>query len=173
MQLLGAGGVMLLTDCMRAADEDNPRGYYEFERATRLHQDRQWLPEARGKAVKLVLPLVPFLPDSETYRLIVIQRALHAVVAAQEKMLSRLERAARAAPLTAEELTREYCAQERLVANWLETRQGIAVLALNYDSVLSDPQGTAAAVAAFLGGPFDVTAAAHAVAPELKRQGGR
>ena len=61
MQMLAAGGVLPLTDGVRAADEDNPRGYFEYERATRPTQDARWVAQARGKAVKLVLPLVPFL----------------------------------------------------------------------------------------------------------------
>jgi predicted AlkP superfamily phosphohydrolase/phosphomutase/tetratricopeptide (TPR) repeat protein len=173
MQLLAAGGVTPLTDGLRTADEDNPRGYYEFERATHLHWDREWLPEARGKAVKLVLPLAPFLPGRESYRLIVIQRDLNAVVASQEQMLSRLGREDQAAHLTAEALMCEYCAHEQRVLNWLETRSGIAVLPLEYDVVLRDPKGAAETIGAFLCRPFDVQAASAAVEPALKRQGGR
>jgi LPS sulfotransferase NodH len=173
MQLLVAGGVPALTDGLRAADEDNPRGYYEYERATHLHEDKEWLPEARGRAVKLVLPLVPFLPRNETYRLIVIQRDLTAVVASQERMLARLGRAEQAANLTAEALMREYRAQEQRVVHWLTARPGIATLPLDYDAILRDPQGAAEVVAAFLGRDFDVAAAAQAVDPTLKRQTGR
>ena len=32
MKMLEAGGMELLTDGIRTADEDNPQGYYEFER---------------------------------------------------------------------------------------------------------------------------------------------
>ena len=32
MGMLEAGGLELVVDGIRAADEDNPRGYYEFER---------------------------------------------------------------------------------------------------------------------------------------------
>jgi predicted AlkP superfamily phosphohydrolase/phosphomutase/tetratricopeptide (TPR) repeat protein len=173
MQLLVAGGVSPLTDGVREADSDNPRGYYEYERATHLHEDKAWLPEARGKVVKLVLPLVPFLPRMETYRLLLIQRDLSAVVASQERMLERLGRTEAGANLTAEALMREYCSQEHRVLNWLEARPGIAILPLDYDAILRDPHGTTAAIAAFLGRTFDVATAAQAVDPTLKRQGER
>ena len=36
MQMLEAGGVEIVTDGERTADDDNPRGYYEFERVKSL-----------------------------------------------------------------------------------------------------------------------------------------
>jgi tetratricopeptide (TPR) repeat protein len=54
MQMLAAGGVEPYTDGRRPADSDNPRGYFEHGKATGLHNDSSWLPEARGKAVKIV-----------------------------------------------------------------------------------------------------------------------
>ena len=36
MQLLVAGGLPVLTDGARRADENNPRGYFEFARVLRL-----------------------------------------------------------------------------------------------------------------------------------------
>ncbi len=40
MAMLEAGGVDILTDCLREADEDNPKGYFEFEPVKQLAQDR-------------------------------------------------------------------------------------------------------------------------------------
>jgi predicted AlkP superfamily phosphohydrolase/phosphomutase len=172
MQLLAAGGVEPLTDGKRVADEDNPRGYYEYEPATRLPQDSTWVKEARGRAVKLVLPLVPFLPPGERYRLLLIQRDLTAVVASQEKMLVRLGREAEGAQMGQEALIHEYCGQEHRVQRWLEARPGIGIMALDYDAILGNPGGTAEAIGEFLGRTLDVEAAAQAVHPELKRQTG-
>ena len=59
MQMLAAGGMPVLTDGVRAADPDNPRGYFEFEPAKRTAADGAWVGEAVGKAVKLVHLLVP------------------------------------------------------------------------------------------------------------------
>ncbi len=90
MQLLAAGGVAPLTDGLREADSDNPRGYFEFGPASNLAQDASWLPHARGKAVKLALPLVMQLPPGEPYRVIVIERHPREVIASQCAMLQRL-----------------------------------------------------------------------------------
>ena len=170
MQMLAAGGLAPLTDGKREADEDNPRGYFEYEQATQLHQNKAWVKNAEGKVVKLVLPLVPFLPPGHTYRILVIQRDLDAVLASQKQMLERLGRQDQMAALTGEALRREYCAQEKRVADWLETRAETSVLPVEYDAILRDPCGTAAQMGAFLGRDFDVSAAAQAVEPALKRQ---
>ena len=73
MQMLAIGGVEVLTDHIRTADPDNPRGYYEFERVKRIKQDASWLPEARGKAVKMVSQLLYDLPTGEEYRILFME----------------------------------------------------------------------------------------------------
>jgi hypothetical protein len=56
MKMLEAGGVPIVTDGLRTADEDNPKGYYEVERVKNLAQetDRSWLGEARGQGIKVI-----------------------------------------------------------------------------------------------------------------------
>ena len=66
MQMLVAGGLTPLSDELRGPDASNPRGYLELERIKRLAQDNRWLPEARGQLIKVVAPLVPFLPQGRT-----------------------------------------------------------------------------------------------------------
>jgi len=171
MQILAAGGIPPLTDNLRQPDEDNPRGYFEYEPATHLLQENTWVANARGKVVKLVLPLVPFLPPGEAYKLVIIQRDFTATLASQRRMLSRLGREEGQADLNEDELMREYGAQEHRVANWLDARPQIATLPLDYDAVLRDPSGTAAQIAGFLSRSFDTGAAAQAIDPALKRQG--
>jgi hypothetical protein len=170
MQALTAGGVTALTDSLRAPDEDNPRGYFEFEPATRLRTDRSWIPLARGKVVKLVLPLVPYLPAGERYRIVVIQRDLDEVVASQHRMLERLQRTHQSAALSEAELQRAYRGHEEEVNRWLERRPDVAVLALDYGEMLENAGTGAAQIAAFLGNGFEQAAAAAAIAPQLRRQ---
>jgi predicted AAA+ superfamily ATPase len=63
MKMLEAGGIAPYTDNIRTADEDNPKGYYEFERVKKLPDgDNEWLPDARGKAVKVISALLEHLP---------------------------------------------------------------------------------------------------------------
>src|SRR5438105_9566801 len=72
MRMLEAGGVPLLTDRQRPADEDNPHGYYEYEPVKTLAEQRDlaWLKQAEGRAVKIVSSLLTWLPEGHRYRVI-------------------------------------------------------------------------------------------------------
>jgi hypothetical protein len=89
MKMLVEGGLELLTDGIRTADDSNPEGYYEFEKVKELNKarDLSWLNGARGKAVKVISYLLPHLPDTLNYRVIFMHRNLHEVIASQNKML--------------------------------------------------------------------------------------
>ena len=55
MQILDAGGLPIMTDQLRTADMDNPKGYYEFERVKKLKDgDTEWVKDAQGKVVKVI-----------------------------------------------------------------------------------------------------------------------
>jgi hypothetical protein len=51
MRMIQAAGIPALTDHLRAADEDNPHGYFELEAVKRTRQDPSWLSQAGGKVV--------------------------------------------------------------------------------------------------------------------------
>ncbi|MGK7942963.1 MAG: tetratricopeptide repeat protein, partial [Microcystaceae cyanobacterium] len=61
MQMLAAGGIPVMTDGVREADESNPKGYYEYEKAKQVGSDNSWIPDAKGKVVKIVAQLLPKL----------------------------------------------------------------------------------------------------------------
>ncbi len=168
MQMLRAGGVAPFTDGLRTADEDNPRGYLEHEQATRLHREVSWIPEARGKAVKIVAQLLPYLPRGAAYRVVFLHRDLSEVAASQRAMLERLGRAG--AALSQEDLIRSYAGDLQRVQEWLRGRAEIAVLAVNYHDALAEPEPTARRLAEFFGEPFDIGAAASEVSAGLRRQ---
>lgn len=167
MQMLSAGGLPILTDGQREADDDNPRGYYELEAATRLRTDASWLDEAVGKGVKIVAQLLPRLPADHRYRVVFMQRDLEEVLASQEVMLRRRSR--ETSSLSPERLREAFEQQIRRVKVWL-ARRSVPTLFVDYGAALEDPQGTAAALETFLGGDLDVSAMAGAVTRSLYRQ---
>ena len=92
MQMLAAADVSVVTDGVREAGEDNPKGYYEDERVKNLHketQDGAWVREARGKAIKIISFLLKDLPETNNYKVIFMRRDLSEVLASQQKMLDR------------------------------------------------------------------------------------
>ena len=93
MQMLSAGGHPVITDGIRTADEDNPKGYFEEERVKDLHkdnEDRSWVSGTRGKAIKIISFLLRYLPEDNNYKIIFMRRDLDEVLASQTKMLERL-----------------------------------------------------------------------------------
>ena len=76
MKMLAAGGVEPLIDNLRAADDDNPKGYFEFERVKQIEHDKVWLADARGRAVKLISALLKHLPPTYNYKVIFMRRAM-------------------------------------------------------------------------------------------------
>ncbi len=93
MKILEAGGVEPITDNLRKADRDNPKGYYEFEPAKNTRNDASWLVGSAGKSVKMVYRLLYDLPvEGHTYKVIFMRRELDEVLRSQGKMLKRLGR---------------------------------------------------------------------------------
>ena len=90
--MLGAGGAALLTDENRLPDEDNPKGYLEYEPIKNLRINKEWLSISKGKVVKIIHALLPDLPSNYQYKIIFINRNLEEVVASQTKMLQRTGR---------------------------------------------------------------------------------
>src|SRR5512143_824098 len=76
MTMLTAGGLEPLTDNIRVADEDNPKGYFEFERVKQIEHDKAWLEDAQGRVVKLISALLKHLPPSYSYKVIFMRRAM-------------------------------------------------------------------------------------------------
>ncbi|HXP59267.1 MAG TPA: alkaline phosphatase family protein [Dongiaceae bacterium] len=168
MQVLLAAGRAVLTDCQRAPDEDNPLGYLEFEPARHLGRDASWLPQARGKVVKIVAQLLPFLPVGEHYQVILMERDLTEVVASQRGMLARQSR--RGAELDERELLETYAKQLQVVRRALDRRPDLRLLPVSYAELLAKPEPGVDRLAQFLGDPFDRQAAARAIRPDLRRQ---
>lgn len=168
MRMLEGGGMEVLTDGIRRADDDNPRGYYELERVKRLQEDSSWLREARGKALKVISRLLYYLPPEERYKVIFMRRPMDEILASQRRML---ERSGRAPDAVADE--RAAAAFEKHLAQveeWLEGQRHMEVLYVRYNDVLAKPREWSQVVNTFLGGFLDPHGMASAVEASLYRQ---
>lgn len=169
MQMLAAGGLDVLSDGLREADENNPRGYLEFEPVKNLLKDSKWLFEGRGKAIKIVAPLLAALPEGLACRVILSERDLDEVLDSQERMLVRRNQALSATPDRRRMLKDEYARMLGRVKAMLARRPGTELLVVEHRDVISDPWVTARRVNEFLGGGLDVGRMAAAVDPGLHR----
>jgi hypothetical protein len=167
MKMLEAGGLPVVTDGQRVADEDNPKGYYEDERVKRLHkeEDKTWLNDARGKVVKIISFLLKSLPDEHNYKVVFMHRNLREIVASQNKMLSRL---GKPNDLPDEAAVQLLTTQEKEAGFFLRRPQ-FDVLELQYSEVLAGARAQAQRIADFVGEPLDVEKMAAVVDKELYR----
>ena len=168
MKMLEAGGLPVLTDGLRTADEDNPKGYYEVERVKSLaaEEDKGWLAGARGKGIKVISYLLRSLPATYNYRVVFIRREIEEVLASQRKMLARRGETEETAPERMRSLFEDDLWRARYQ---LQHRPEFETIELHYSAVLARPLEEARRLAAFLDGKLDAEAMAAAVDPQLYR----
>ena len=169
MQMLEAGGMDVLTDGQRTADEDNLKGYFEYEKVKALKSDRSWLLEARGKAVKIISELLKYLPETQTYRIIFMRRALQEVLASQDRMLVRRGVTPGGQAENAE-IARVFRRHLQQTKAWLSGHRRFCTLYAEHRQILAEPAREAARVNAFLNNRLDEAAMAASVDTSLYRQ---
>jgi hypothetical protein len=168
MQMLAAGGIPPLTDEIRKADVDNPRGYYELEAVKKTKEDPSWLNEAAGRVVKMVHLLLYDLPPDRRYRVIFIERNIDEVLASQKKMLERLGKADET--LSDEQLARVFSGQLDDLKAWLAGRDNFEVFYVRYNDLIKGSREIVERINEFLGGGLDADAMFGVVDPSLYRQ---
>lgn len=165
MQMLDQGGVEVMTDQIRTADSDNPRGYFEFEAVKEIQQDASWLPQSRGKVFKMISLLLYQLPRTETYRILFMERDLEEVLQSQETMLQRLGRPA--APRN--QMRDSFKVHLENLESWLKGRPEMSICKIGYQELVAHPRQQAQRVMEFLERPLDLDKMAAAIDPKLYR----
>lgn len=167
MQMLEAGGMPVLCDGVREHDDDNPKGYYEFERVKKLKTgDTAWVMDAVGKAVKVVTAHLEYLPDGYSYRVILMDRPLEEVLMSQDKMLrNRGERK----KVADEEMGEIFAKHLQETREWMKERPNFDFTEVDFKSAIRSPQSVVDVVCDFLGRDLDRDKMAAVVDPELYR----
>ena len=168
MQMLAAGPLPVLTDGKRVADIDNPRGYFELESAKRLRQDNEWIKQAKGKVVKIVVQLLPFLPADLPFRVVFMERDLNEILRSQNMMLENLGKSKGKFP--DDQLERTFRKQLKQVRIWLARQPNIRTLFVSHTEAIENADSVAEKVNNFLGGGLNSLAMAAAVDGSLYRQ---
>jgi hypothetical protein len=169
MQMLEKGGMPIVTDKIRTADEDNPKGYHELERIKELDKstDKSWLKEHRGRVIKIISFLLQDLPLDLNYQVLFVRRNIEEVLRSQNKMLER--NGARDKIVPDEKMRANYEFHLKKVYYQLQHIRNFRVLYLDYSGVVADPTGQAIRIQQFLGRNLDVPAMASAVETDLYR----
>jgi len=169
MKMLVAGGIPALTDGLRQADTDNPKGYFEFEQVKKLREgDTAWLSSARGKAVKIIAALILYLPDRYHYRIVFMRRAMNEILASQRKML--VNRGEDPDAMNEQKIGELFLRHLQQIEIWLKSTSYVEHIDIDYNGVLHDSSPYVERLNAFLGGGLDMDAMKAAVDTSLYRQ---
>jgi hypothetical protein len=167
MQMLVAGGMTALSDGERKADDDNPRGYLEWERIKQLPNDPACIAEAEGKVVKVISRLLLSAPAGHEYKVVFMQRPLPEVLASQDQMMRR--RGTFKAGANPAIMSTAFEKHLREVYAWLDSKPYVKSLLLPYHDVLTNPQEVAAKLTEFLGIPLNQKSMTEQVDSSLYR----
>jgi hypothetical protein len=168
MKMLGAGGLPLIVDGVRTADEDNPKGYFEFERVKDMagEQEWSWLDDSRGKGIKIISYLLKELPANHNYKVLLMRRDLKEILASQSKMLDRRGEISD----TDEERMIELFESDLWKTSYLlKHNPQFEALEIHYRDVLARPLDQAQRIRDFLEVDLPVEKMAQVVDPDLYR----
>lgn len=163
MQMLDKGGLDMLTDGERQADESNPKGYYEYKPVMSIHKDNSWLGKAQDKTVKIVAPLLQHLDRQYRYKVIFMKRNLDEVVKSQQKMIGRNP------DVFPVKLYNAFVKQLEFVDNWMGREPGVEIIYVDYKDVLNNPEEISKKIEEFVGLPLQKEEMAKCVDKSLYR----
>ena len=156
MKMLAEGGLTIVTDSQREADEDNPNGYFEVELSKKLKDGEiNWIYDAQGKTVKVISYLLEFLPNDLDYDIIFMDREIHEVLASQKKMLARRNETS---TISDEEMDAQFRSHLKAVKYWLARQPNMRVLYVSYSEMVNMPANLCSSIVEFLGASLDVQA---------------
>ncbi len=168
MKMLEAGGLSPVTDNIRTADEDNPKGYYELEKVKEMKADTSWMPEARGKVIKVISALLQDLPSDYRYRVVFMRREMSEILASQRQMLIRRGQEPNKVP--DEKMAAMFEKHLVKIGEWLDAQANIDALFIKYNDILAEPGGSVTALNAFFEDALDAAAMQSVVDKQLYRQ---
>lgn len=168
MKMLEAGGLSLVTDGIREADVDNPKGYFEYEKVKDLDKggDNSWAGDLKGQTVKIISSLLEYLPDDVNYRIVFMRRDLGEITASQNKML---DHRGEENPSEDERMKQIYEMHLRKMKIFMRNRAGMECLEVHFKEVMERPREHAVAINKFLGNSLDVDAMTAVVDKQLYR----
>ncbi|HJP17367.1 MAG TPA: sulfotransferase [Nitrospinota bacterium] len=171
MKMLEAGGMEILKDEIRKADEDNPAGYYEFEKVKELKKDVSWLENAKGKSVKIISSLLEHLPEKYTYKIIFMHRNMEEILNSQRQMLVR--RGERTDEIGDEKMGKMFLKHLQKIEERLNKQPNMDVLTIHYNEIVKDPAKHSEIINRFFGNTLNTKNMTGVIDQALYRQRGK
>ena len=169
MSMLAAGGLEVMTDQLRVADDDNPVGYFELEDVKKLIKgEHSWLAQSNGKVVKVISTLLPYLPDGYHYRIIFMRRAIEEVLASQRRML--INRGENPDKVSDAQMADVFKMDLQQSERWINSQTHVTRLDIQYKQLIDRPEPLVAEINKFLGGDLHEGKMLEVIDPSLYRQ---
>ena len=149
MKMLEAGGINIVADNIRKADDDNPKGYFEDERVKKLKENNSWLNDNyHNMAIKVISLLLYNLPQTNFYKIIFMERDIQEILASQRKMLERNNEPSDAVDDST--MARKFNEHLEKINKWLKDQPNIDCIYVKYHDVLQKPSKYADEIKEFL-----------------------
>ena len=148
MQMLVAGGLECKTDGERVADDDNPKGYYEWEAIKQISAQPELLDEEGldEKCIKVISMLLPVLPYTHNYKIIFMTRPVEEIAASQAKMIERLGTEG-----IEDDLESSLARHRNHARNWMELNERVECIEVDYPTLVDKPEELLPLIVDFLG----------------------
>lgn len=163
MQLIEKAGVQIFTDENRVADKSNPNGYYEHDGVKGMMSDNKFLSGAKGKGVKIISQLIPYLDLDLEYRVVIINRSLNEIVRSQQVMLGKDPEAEMGS-------VKRIFRNQRDEAKKFLTKNNIPFIEINHQDLFKDPNNTLTEFVEFLGYTGEIEDLSSVIDTKLYRQ---
>jgi len=148
MKILAEGGLPIVSDEEREADEDNPNGYFEIELSKKLKDGEiNWIYDAQGKVVKVISYLLEFMPDDLNYDVIFMDREISEILASQKKMLLRRNESS---TISDHEMESQFRDHLKAVKYWIARKPNMRVKFVKYSEMVNEPNELCLELAEFL-----------------------
>ncbi|MEW6128835.1 MAG: sulfotransferase domain-containing protein [Acidobacteriota bacterium] len=168
MKMLVEGGLEAVTDNLRTADEDNPKGYYELEKVKQLDKDNSWVSECQGKVIKVISMLLKPLPKDYHYKIIFMRRKMEEILASQRQMLIR--RGQPTDTIADDKMAAMFNKHLQDIENFIASQPNMACLYISYNDTLETPAANIERVNEFFNGQLNSQAMLAVVDHALHRQ---
>ena len=164
MQILKAGGIEIVSDGLRTADEFNPVGYYEDHRIKNLEKNNAWLKSEKGKAVKIISYGLPDIPLGLPVKIIYMLRDLDEIILSQNRMLKD-----NIGKMSDENLKHCFNTHLNKIFTWMNEQKCLEFITVSYHDLLNHTSGEINRINRFLDFSLREKEACLAIKPELYR----